>query len=343
MNSPGKPTGPQGPMPDPSPIVQLTTAYWGSQTLFTAIRLKLFDGLAQGARTADEVAASLGLSPRSTGLLLRACASLGLIEATGDRFSNTAMANAFLVSGSPAYMGNAVRYSDQLYGPWAGLEQSVRSGKPAVEPESYLGLSGPQTRGFVEAMHQRAMGVARALVGALDLSGRKNLLDVGGGPGTFSVLLTQRFPGLHADVLELPGVAAVARELVAAAGAADRVSLIDGDYHSSDFGKGRDAVLISGVFHRESAESCQALIKRAANCLQPGGLLAVCDVFADPGGASPAFATLFGLNMMLTAPDGGVHADADVAQWMADSGFQDARTAPLPPPMPHRLVLGIRS
>ena len=34
-----------------------------------------------------------------------------------------------------------------------------------------------------------------------------------------AVLLTERFPGLQAEVLELPGVAAVARELVAAAGA----------------------------------------------------------------------------------------------------------------------------
>jgi hypothetical protein len=42
------------------------------------------------------------------------------------------------------------------------------------------------------------------------------MLDVGGGPGTYSVLLTQRFPGLRSEVLELPGVAAVARDLVAA-------------------------------------------------------------------------------------------------------------------------------
>ena len=63
------------------------------------------------------------------------------------------------------------------------------------------------------------------------------MLDVGGGPGTYSVLLTERFAGLKSEVLELPGVAAVARELVAAAGAADRVTLRDGDYHVADFGQ----------------------------------------------------------------------------------------------------------
>jgi cyclopropane fatty-acyl-phospholipid synthase-like methyltransferase len=192
------------------------------------------------------------------------------------------------------------------------------------------------------AMHERALGIARALVPLLDLSGRRAMLDVGGGPGTYSVLLTERFPGLKAEVLELPGVAAVARELVAAAGASERVSLRDGDYHRSDFGTGKDVVLMSGMFHRESAATCRGLIARGAACLEPGGLLVVSDVFTDEGGTQPPFATMFGLNMMLTAPDGGVHADADVMRWMKDAGLRELRMLPLPPPMPHRVVMGVK-
>ena len=68
----------------------------------------------------------------------------------------------------------------------------------------------------------------------------------------------------------------------------------------------------------------------------------VSDVFTDRGGSQPTFAAMFGLNMMLTAPDGGVHSDADVQGWMADSGFRELRVVPLPPPMPHRVVLGVK-
>jgi cyclopropane fatty-acyl-phospholipid synthase-like methyltransferase len=168
------------------------------------------------------------------------------------------------------------------------------------------------------------------------------MLDVGGGPGTYSVLLTERFPGLRSEVLELPGVAAVARDLVAAAGASDRVTLRDGDYHSAPFGTGKDVVLMSGMFHRESEHACRSLIERAADCLDSGGLLVVGDVFADEGGTHPPFAAMFGLNMMLTAPDGGVHSDSDVKRWMAEAGFAELRTASLPPPMPHRVVLGVK-
>lgn len=338
MNTPPKASQ----APDPSAIVRLSTAFWDSQTLLTAARLRLFDCLAEGAATAEEVAARLQLQPRGTGLLLRACAGLGFVQETGGRFENTPTAATFLVSKSPAYMGNAIRYSDQLWGTWGRLEESLRSGQPALAPEAYLRDDPARTRAFVMAMHERAKGIARALVAVLDLQGRRALLDVGGGPGTYSVLLTERFPGLQAEVLELPGVAAVARELVAAAGAAGRVTLRDGDYHSADFGHGKDVVLMSGMFHRETAAACRQLVERAARCLDPGGLLVVSDVFTDPGGTAPAFAALFGLNMMLTAPDGGVHADADVMGWMADAGFDGMRMVPLPPPMPHRVVLGVK-
>ncbi len=329
-------------LPDPGPIVRLSTAYWDSQVLLTANRLRIFDQFATGPRTADQVASALGLDARMTGLLLRVLASLGLLEVRDGAFVNSPSAAAFLVSSSPAYMGGAIRYGDQLYSTWGRLEESLRSGRPALPAETYLGEDAERTRTFVYAMHGRAMGVARALVEVLDLGGRRTLLDVGGGPGTYSILLTERFPGLRAQVLELPGVAAVAREIVAAAGAADRVTLRDGDYHEADFGSGFDAVLMSGMFHRETEATCRRLIDKAQACLVPGGLLMVSDVFADAGGCAPPFAALFGLNMALTAPDGTVHADADVAVWMRDAGFGEVGLRALPPPMPHRVVTGVR-
>ena len=329
--------------PDPSSIVRLSTAYWESQTLLTANRLRVFDCLADGGQSADAVAATLHLDPRSTTLFLRALVGLGFLKEEAGRFENTPVAAVFLVSSRPAFMGNVIKYSDQLYGAWGQLEDAVRFGKPALPAETYLGEDPARTRNFVIAMHERALGIARVLVSVLDLQGRRSMLDVGGGPGTYSVLLTERYPGLRSEVIELPGVAAVARELVAAAGASERVTLRDGDYHNADFGSGKDVVLMSGMFHRESEQACRALIQRAADCLEPGGLLVVSDVFTDEGGALPTFAAMFGLNMMLTAPDGGVHADADVQRWMADCGLGETHMVALPPPMPHRVVTGVKT
>ncbi len=275
-------------------------------------------------------------------MLLNACVALGLLEKTDGAYRNSPLSAAFLVPGGPAYMGNAVRYSDDLYATWGQLEQALREGRPPLAAEAYLGDDPERTRHFVYGMHNRALGIGNALAGLVDLDGRKRLLDIGGGPGTYSALFCRRYPGLRAKVLDLPDVVALAEEILASLDARDVVETVPGDYHATEFPVGNDAVLISGVLHRETEANSRALIRRAAAALEPGGILIVSDVLADAGGAGPLFATLFGLNMMLTAPDGGVHAAGDIAAWMQEAGLAGVETRPFPPPMPHRIVTGIK-
>jgi hypothetical protein len=155
-------------------------------------------------------------------------------------------------------------------------------------------------------------------------------------------LLTQRWPELKSVVLDLPDVVAIAAEILVEMGARERVDILGGSYYETAFPGGRDVVLISGVFHRESADTCRDLIRRGREALEPGGLLAISDVMTDATGVAPPFATLFGLNMLLTAPHGGVHRDADVAEWVREAGLEGVEIQSFPPPMPHRVVVGTK-
>jgi len=326
---------------DPGPILQLATGYWASQALLTANRMGLFTVLGESDATAEEVAGRLGSQTRSTRLLLDACAALGLLHREGLRYANTGLATAFLVPGSPAFLGDALRYSDDLYQPWGHLEEAVRRDVPTLPPSEILGDDPDKTRHFVRGMHNRALGIARGLVEVIDLTGRRRLLDVGGGPGTYSCLLTQKYDGLQSTVLDLPAVVAIAREIIAELGAAERVATTAGNFLTTPWPGDNDALLISGVFHRQSEAECRRLIANAFDALSPGGRLIVADVFTTAAGRSP-FASLFGLNMLISAPGGGVHAVEDVAQWMAAAAFADVAIRPLPPPMPHIAVTATR-
>jgi len=79
---------PDSPPVNPSQIMELSTAYWGSQILFTANRLQLFDALAAKALDATEVAGQLGLDARMTELFLNACVGVGLCEKSEQGYSN---------------------------------------------------------------------------------------------------------------------------------------------------------------------------------------------------------------------------------------------------------------
>jgi hypothetical protein len=325
---------------DPSPLMKLSTAYWDSQTFLTANRIGLFQVLANYTIDTEKIANLLGTKPRPTKLLLKACVALGLLEETEEGFRNSPLSTNFLVPGSKAYIGNAIRYSDNLYNTWGELESALREDRPPLVPDTYLGKDPSVTKDFVYGMHDRALGIGKAMLELVDLSGYQQLLDIGGGPGTYSALFTLQYPNLRAQVLDLPDVAAIAEEIVASMGASNKVTMIPGSYMETKFPSNNDVVLISGVFHRESPHTCKELIGKAAQALDAGGLLIISDVFTDEGGSGPLFATLFGLNMMLTAEDGGVHSDADVSKWMREAEFFDIQSKNFPPPMPHCIVYG---
>ena len=329
-------------MINPAPVMDLSTAYWGAQTLFTANRLGVFAAIAAGHSSVSDIARACETQERPLRLLLKACTALDLLQETAGEYQVSATSAALLVPGGASYLGDAIRYSDDLYATWGKLEQALRSDQPQLPTEEYTGEDAARTRHFVRGMHDRALGIGNVMVDLVNLQDRRQMLDVGGGPGTYSSLFARGNPGLRSTVLDLPGVTAIASEIIAELGMSEQVSVLAGDFNTTEWPGGNDVVLISGVFHRESEAGCRTLIQRAYNCLQPNGLLVVGDVFTDAGGCSPPFAALFGLNMLLTAQDGGVHADADVARWMLEAGFVSTEVQPFPAPLPHRVVVGTR-
>jgi hypothetical protein len=328
---------------NPSRILDLASAFWASSALLTAVDLGLFGALDQAPATADEVAARAKLPPRSAAMLLDAMVSLGMCQCEDGRYTNTPEAAAFLVPGKPGSLAGALGYNLRLFPAWGRLGDAIRGDAPVVEPPSYLGSDPVRTRAFVEGMHSRALGMGHSLVGAVDLTGRKHLVDIAGGPGTLSVLLCRKTPGLRATVLELPGIAAVGRELVASQGMSERVTHRDADVFADDLGTGYDCAMISGLFHREPASVCQELLARLHDRLEPGSPVFIVDVMRDATRIGPPFAALFALNMLLTSERGGCHADVDHGAWLEATGYTDVQITRPTPPMVHTVVRATRS
>jgi hypothetical protein len=330
-------------LPNPSLIMRMALAHRASMMLFAATRLDLFTAIAGGARTVADLATRCDAAQEPLRLLLEGCVAEGLLSSSGDRYENTDVAEAFLVRGRPAYIGHGLEYAENLYQPWGRLTDMVRSGQPVIEPDSILGDDKQKTRAFVLAMHERARGMSAVLPRGIDFSGRRRLLDVGGGPATYSIALVQQHPGLMSTVLDLAGVLEVTKEIVEQHGCTDRIRLQPGNYLSSSFGSGYDAVLLSGMMHRERGETCRELLRKSFAALDPGGLVVVSDVFfEDDRKNGPPFAIHFALNMMLTSREGSAHAKTEMARWVAEAGFRHVEVRPLAPPNPHTLVSGIK-
>jgi len=324
---------------DPNRIVDMASAFYESCVLFAASDLGIFGKLAElGEADLEKIAAACGLDRRGGRILLDACVALGLLEKKDGRYRNGPEAALFLVPGSPADLSGAIRYNRDVYGAWGRLKEMAVSGKPVERPETHLGEDEERTRTFVLAMHGRALGIGRAVVPLLDLAKCRKLLDVGGGPGTYSTLIAQAYPGIECAVIDLPEVVKTAAALIGQAGMSGRVKTLAGDYHTTPFPGANDAVLFFGVLHQEKEEAVRGLFRRAYEALAPGGLVYVLDMMTDASRTRPKFSALFSVNMALTTDDGWVFSEDDLEGWLTDAGFRDFSSQPLPPPMPHRLA-----
>jgi ubiquinone/menaquinone biosynthesis C-methylase UbiE len=318
--------------------MDMACAFFDSAALFAASDLGVFGRLAKAPADGHTLAADLALDERGSRLLLDACVALGLLEKSDGVYRNGVEAAVFLVPTCPGDLSRAIRYNRDVYGAWSGVAGMVRTGQPVELPELHLGSDPERTRTFVFSMHARALGIGRGVVPMLELSRSSRVLDVGGGPGTYSVLIAQRYPHVSCTVLDLPAILTIARELIAEQGMSERVGTLAGDYHSTEFPAGVDVVNFFGVLHQESADSSRDLLRRAYEALEPGGLVHVLDMMTDRTHTAPRFSALFALNMALTTRNGWVFADSDLREWMEEAGFTGCEIIHLPHPIPHWLA-----
>lgn len=305
---------------------RLAIGGWSAQVLFAAGELGVFALLAErGALSGAEAAAALGTDPDATERLLGALTAIDLLVHEDDRFSNGPAAESYLVPDRPESMATWV----SLIGSWAQtfgkLPASVRTGEPAEAPEEKLGGSPDYTRRFILGMHDYAMGPGRELARHLDLGGRGRLLDVGGGPGTYSILLAEANPSLSAVVLDLPDVVEIADEVIARHGLSGRVTTTAGDYRTDRFPGGFEAVLVSNTLHQEDWDSCRRILDRAYESVEPGGLAVVHAMFLNERGDGPVWPALHNLLMLLIYRGGRAYSAEQTFRMLEQSGFEDPR------------------
>ena len=242
--------------------------------LDAAVALGIADILAE-TDDPDAVAARLESHPGNTRLFLDALAALGLAEKKQGRYANTPLATCYLRRDSETYLGGLVcNLKGMQLRNLPRLTELVKSGPPPVTRENRLDGEVQWKRSARDlACYQKAgmADFAADLVASLPESPRlRHLLDLGGGPGVIGLGILARHPDMRGALCDLPPVIAVAREEIAAAGMADRVTLFPGDYNTVSFGSGYDLVWASHNLYY--AKDLQVFLGRVLDALNPGGI-----------------------------------------------------------------------
>lgn len=257
-----------------------------ARALVLATELGAFEALADGPRRADEVAATCGTDERATRKLLDLLVAMRYLRRRGDAYRLSPDSRRFLLADAPGSIRDMLLMK-RLEWRWLdGLDAFVRTGRPLRVHEE---MSDDDW-----GVYQRGMRAQANLPGALIArfvpvpKGARQMLDIGGSHGHFSVEICRRHAGLRATVLDLPQAVEHAAPLLAREGMGDRVVLSAGDALADDLGDSAyDLIFMFSLVHHFTAATNRDLMARCARALRPGGILAVGDVMRPAAGARP--------------------------------------------------------
>ncbi len=144
-------------------------------------------------------------------MLLNALAAMNLLNKKDNRYSNNS-AGLFLRKDSPGYIGYMIMHHHHLVESWFQLDKGVITGKP-VRTRAVFN-DEEQRESFLMGMFNMAMSIAPGLAKEIDLSDRRHLLDLGGGPGTYAIHFCMNNPHLKATIYDLPATRPFAEKTI---------------------------------------------------------------------------------------------------------------------------------
>ncbi len=289
--------------------------------LRAGLELGLFTAIGDSELSADDLGAALELDPDRLSRLLYALASIGLLEVRAGRFRNGAEALAFLDASKPTYRGGDHALLRELWEADLLTAESLRQNRPAALHD--FAAAGPEAAAaFSRRLAPGALVFGRQLAEALDLSAIRSVIDIGGGPGTILVGLRERWPRLAATLMELPTVAAVAPEILAAYGAHD-VAVEAGDITAAPSSGRHDLAILKAVVQVLPPDQARRSILNAARSLAAGGEIVVAGwgVVDDDrlGPREGVFLNLTFLNLYL---HGEAYTESQYRAWLTEAGFR---------------------
>jgi O-methyltransferase/methyltransferase family protein len=324
--------------PPHAQLVQMAMAHWVSHIVYVAAKLNLADHLANGPKSADELAGPTKTHLPSLYRFMRTLANLGILtEDVTHRFALTPLGDA-LKTGAP---GSARASILTLASDWMsrGLGQllySVQTGNSGIEKSlgmpffDWLAKHPEEVSLFSETMVGIHGAEPPAVAAAYDFTGLATIVDVGGATGHLLTTILGRYPGPRGILYDLPHVVRDAPALIQARGLADRITIESGSFFER-VPSGGDAYLLSHIIHDWTESQCLTILGHCRRAMKPDSRLLIIEMVL-PAGDTPHPGKMLDM-MMLVGPGGQERTEQEYGALLGKAGFRLTRVVPTASPV----------
>jgi hypothetical protein len=314
-------------------MIQMGTAFWMSRVVFVAAQLGLADHLADGPKTAAELAQPTHTHAKSLRRLMRTLASLGILSEDADhRFELTPLGAALKTGAPGAARSTILAVAGQwVWRAWEEFPHSVETGGTAMEKAwgmpifDFLGQHPQEASYFSEAMVGFHGNEPPAVTAAYDFSRFETIVDVGGATGNLLTTILARHPKPRGVLFDLPHVVRDAPALIKERGQTDRVTIEAGSFFET-VPAGGDAYLMSHIIHDWNEDQCLTILGHCRKVIKPDGRLLLIEMVLPAGNAQHPGKMLD--MVMLALPGGEERTEQEYGELLSRAGFRLIRVVP---------------
>ena len=242
------------------------------------VELDIPDLLHDGPKRADEIARATDTDVEALDRVLRFLVARDILRTTPDgRYRNGPASDVLRRDHPFSWRGWAEFFaSDWNWRIWTNALGSVRRGGNAAETAlgmpffDYLESHPDAAAAFNAAMRSGSLMQGLLVRDAYDFGAARHVCDVGGGTGAVLVNLLRAHPSLRGTLVELPAVAAEAREHLEREGVLDRCEVVAGDFFEGVPG-GADVYTLFAVIHDWGDEQAIRILRNVRAALPASG------------------------------------------------------------------------
>ena len=311
-------------------LIQMGTGGAVANVVHIAAKIGLADQLADGPKSAADLAGPLALHAPSLHRLMRTLAGLGLLtESEAQRFSLTKL-GAALKSNAPGSARSTLLMtgSGWVGSGFANLLHSLQTGRTGFEKAhgmpffDYLARHPEDASVFSGAMVGLHGAEPPAVAAAYEFSMFETVVDVGGASGNMLAAILARHPEPRGVLFDQPHVVVDADKLLNDNGVSDRVTVEAGDFFQS-VPSGGDAYVLSHILHDWDDDQCITILGHCRKAMKPDGRLLIVEMVLPPGDAPHPGKVLD--MVMLVLIGGQERTEAEYADLLHRAGFRLSR------------------
>jgi len=279
---------------------------------------------------ASAIGGALGIPEARCVAWLAFLEAIGFMERTGSAWRPSLLARNFIIGGYSAstwrMLAEEARERLAVFG---DLPHALRAAQDQPrEAAGYverMAADPDRARRFTRMLLEIHQGLADEVARALDLSGVRRLMDLGGGSGVVAMALARRWPDLCVVIVDIANVSAAGREIVAAADLHGRIAFYAADFARDPLPGGFDAVLECDV-----AVYTEPLFHRVREVLEPNGRFIVVDEFEPENGDPDRSRLGWRVVRTLADPSWNPPTVGRTRQLLVQAGFDDVTESGLP-------------